>query len=142
MNTLSQVEKLVSIILASFEVQFASIHLLNRHRFRPRLVYELQSIVFSLLKTIETMEGEFLEAIEEESEEMLGDSANTVNILAAVKRQETSIPEELFRFAKKNHLSFTTSLAEAEEREEKRTIQRFAAIKREIRSILARVENL
>jgi hypothetical protein len=142
MNPINQVEVLVSITLASFEEQVGTIILLGQHGYRAQLIYRLTSLASSLLKTIETMEREFVETIEEGAEKMLSDSATTLEVLVQAKKADVPIPGELMQIVKRGHRSFTARLAEKEDEETSAASKRFSVMKKKIDSFLEKVGNL
>jgi hypothetical protein len=140
MNLVSHLETLVSISLASFEDQVGAILFLEQSRIRFELINRLKIMPNFLLKTVTSIEREFVETIEEGAEEILSHSATMMRALAEAKRNDAAIPDELVKLPKSSHSELTATLATAEKRETTEVSQRFAVMMKKIEVFLERLE--
>ncbi len=148
MDPLRTLEILTMYLRASFEAQIEAITYLgvSRHPGRAKLIYQLKMMVISLLKLLDSVEKKTLEAIEFETEEILGASATTRAAVLDLKERLPSelgpMLEPLVELAKSGHKEFTAELAESESRATTDVTQRFAKMKQEIEGLLRRIEAL
>ncbi len=144
MNHIRQIESLFSILLASFETQINTLHVLSRHRTRSEIVHHTKILVQALVNSIETIEREFIDEIEEESEQVLGHSATLVSALARARIEMPEMPvlRKLCKVANTGHGSLTTSLAEEERRVTAEVAERFALMKERVKTLLSQLEKM
>ena len=144
MDHIRQIEALFSILLASFEMQINTLHVLGGHRMRSDIIHHTKQLVQALFNSIESIEREFTDEIEGEAEQVLGHSATLVNALAEARKEmpEMQVLKELCNVAKTGHGSFTASLAEEEQRVTAEVAERFALMKKRVCALLSRIEKM
>lgn len=144
MDHIRQIEALFSILLASFEMQINTLHVLGGHRKRSNIIHHTKQLVQALFNSIESIEHEFTNEIEGEAEQVLDNSATLVNAL--VKTSE-AMPEmqalkELCSVARTGHGNLTASLAEEEQHLTTEVAEHFALMKERVRILLSRIETM
>jgi hypothetical protein len=144
MDYVRQIEALVSIIIQSFEMQINTLKVFGGHRMRSDIVHHNMQLVQALLVSIESIERELTDEIEGEAEQVLGHSATFVNVLHEAKKEmpEIQVLKQLCNEAKNSHGCFTASLAKEEERITSELSGRFDLMKKRVRALLSRLEQM
>jgi chaperonin cofactor prefoldin len=144
MEHIRQIEALVAILLVSFETQIQSIQLLNRHQMRPMLIHHTKTLIEALLRSIEDIEHQFVEQVESNAEQLLGQSATLAKTISEAKDEmpEVEVLQELAKIAKSSHRSLTSSLAEGEKEVTEEMTDRFTKMKNKIKALLLQIELL
>ena len=70
MDHILQIERLFAILLASFEAQINTLNVLDGHRMRSEIVQHTKRLIEALSKSIESIELEFINGIEGQTEEI------------------------------------------------------------------------
>lgn len=144
MDHIRQIEVLFSILLAMFDTQINTLYVLDGHQMRSEIVRRTKKLALVLLSSIEDIERELNEKIEEEAEQMLGHSATLVNVIAEVKREmpEMEILKKLYGMVKNGHTTYTTSLDDEELHMKEAVAERFNMMKRRAGAILSQIEKM
>jgi hypothetical protein len=144
MDPIRQIETLVAILLASFDTQIQSIQFLGRHQMRSMLIHHTKTLIEALLRSIENIERQFVEEVESEAEQVLGQSATLAKAITEAKDEmpEVKMLQELAHIAKSGHRSLTSSLAEGEKEVTDELVGKFTKMKDKIKSLLSRIDNL
>ncbi|MDQ5957097.1 MAG: hypothetical protein QG614_71 [Patescibacteria group bacterium] len=144
MDPIRQIETLVAILLASFDTQIQLIQFLGRHQMRSALVHHTKTLIEALLRSIENIERQFMEEVESEAEQVLGQSATLAKAITEAKDEmpEVEMLQELAQIAKSGHRSLTSSLAEGEKEVTDELVGRFTKMKDKIKTLLSRIEDL
>lgn len=144
MDSIRQIETLVAILLASFDAQIQSIQFLGRHQMRSMLIHHTKTLIEALLRSIENIEHQFVEQVENDAEQALGQSATLAKAITEAKDEmpEVKILQELAQIAKRGHRSLTSSLAEGEKEVTDELVGRFTKMKDKIKALLSRIEYL
>lgn len=144
MNQISQIESLLSILLASFEMQINTLHVLGGHRMRPEIIHRTKQLIQALVKLIETIEHEFINEIEKDSEQVLSQSATLMKAIDEARREvpEMEILGTVCGIVKSGHAILTTSLAQEERKVSKEVSDRFTLMKNRAETILSTLEKM
>ena len=144
MDPIRQIETLVALLLASLDTQIQSIQFLGRHQMRSMLIHHTKTLIEALLRSIENIERQFVEEVENEAEQVLEQSATLAKAIAEAKDEmpELKMLQELAQIAKSSHRSLTSSLAEGEKEVTDELVGRFTNMKNNIKSLLVRVDAL
>lgn len=144
MNHLLQIERLFAILLALFEAQINTLNVLGGHRMRSEIVQHTKRLVEALSKSIESIELEFINGVEGQTEEMLGLSATLMKAVSEAKDEmpEMEFLEEICSVAKTSHGSLTASLSKEEQRVTQEILQRFTVMKKRVSALLSRIEKM
>jgi hypothetical protein len=144
MNQISQIESLLSILLASFEMQINTLHVLGGHRMRPEIIHRTKQLIQALVKLIETIEHEFISEIEKDSEQALSQSATLMKAIDEARREvpEMEILGTVCGMVKSGHTNLTASLAQAEQKVSKEVSDRFTLMKNRAETILSTLEKM
>ena len=144
MDPIRQIETLVALLLASFDTQIQSIQFLGRHHMRSMLIHHTKTLIEALLRSIENIERQFVEEVENEAEQVLGQSATLAKAITEAKDEmpEVKMLQELAQIAKSGHRSLTSSLSEGEKEVTDELVGRFTKMKDKIKTLLSRIEYL
>lgn len=144
MNHLLQIERLFAIPLASFEVQINTLNVLHEHRMRSEILQHTKRLVEALSKSIESIELEFINGIEGETEQMLGQSATLVKVVSEAKEEmpDMEFLDKICTVAKTSHGSLTASLSKEEQRLTQEVLQRFTVMKKRVSALLSTIEKM
>ncbi|MDQ5949144.1 MAG: hypothetical protein QG614_66 [Patescibacteria group bacterium] len=144
MNTVYQIEALLSILLAALEMQINTLHFLGPHHLRPQRVSHTKQLIQALLNLIEKIEQELILETELESEEVIGDSVSLMNILAEAKKEVPNLKsfEKLSKEYGGIHASLTALLAAEEQNITAKVAERFAKMQESVRELLFRIDKM
>lgn len=137
-------EKFTQLQIASFEVQFQTLYLLGSHRQRGELLMKMKSVVMSSLKTLEEMEIEIVEALQNFKTEELEETTEKMNMLNLAHTQFPQDPvlSHISEVVKNNHPHIVSSLGKEEEDKTKEITQRFLEMKKNLNHLLSRIDDL
>ncbi len=141
MEQLRHIEMLVSILLASFELQIQSIRILHDHKMRAGLTQHSKQLVQVAAKAVEKIENQFIREIEKTAEQVLGQSASAIDALEKGKVYTTDAQtlRKISALVKEGHGELTTQLAEEEKKLVAEVRQRIAQLKKRINETLIRI---
>ena len=144
MDHILQIERLFAILLASFEAQINTLNVLDGHRMRSEIVQHTKRLIEALSKSIESIELEFINGIEGQTEEMLGMSATLMKAVSEAKEEmpEMEFLDEVCAVAKTSHGSLTASLSKEEQRVTQEILQHFTLMKKRVSALLSRIEKM
>lgn len=144
MNQISQIESLLSILLASFEMQINTLHVLGGHSMRPEIIHRTKQLIQALVKSIETIEHEFISEIEKDSEQVLSQSATLMKAIDEARKEvpEMEILGTVCSMVKSGHTNLTASLAREEQKVSKEVSGRFTLMKNRAQTILSTLEKM
>lgn len=144
MDLISLVGKLVDSNIQIAESQIATLNYLGYHRYRRKIVEDLELQMKSLLSFVEVTENTFVQDVEAMSETFLGASATARDTIIDLQKRTSDDFElkEMVKLATKSHLQVTKKLAHVEKITEDVIAVRFAGIKKKIQNLLSIIENL
>ena len=144
MEQIKIIEALASILFQTFEAQVQTIHLLGPNRMRPTVVHHTKTMIEALVKTLESIETQFIADIEEEAEEALKESASTAKVIMEIKdaMPEMELLQEFSKMAKVGHRSFTSTLSQGEIEMTSEVRARLGKLKKSASTLLTQVTNM
>lgn len=146
MNYVRFVENLVAIHVATLETQIQSIRMFSRPRFPTALAEQTKMLAGALLRSLETIEQQFVEDVEKESDGILGGFVEITRTLETVgETLAHDAPEasrRLAEIARKGHHSLTSALSQEEIRLTSDIAERFKKMKGKVDSLIRQIDNL
>jgi hypothetical protein len=146
MDYIRFVENLVAIHVATLETQIQSIKMFSRPRFPTALAEQTKMLAGALLRSLETIEQQFVEDVEQESEGILGKFVEFTRTLETVgENLAHDAPEasrRLAEIAKKGHRSLTSALSQEEIKLTSDIAERFKKMKEKVGTLIKQLDSL
>lgn len=139
------VESLVAIHVATLETQIQSIRFFSQRQFPAALAHQTKVLAEALLRSLETVELQFIEEIESECEGLLGKFVEFTGILQTVgdtMDPATGGPRRIAEIAKKGRRSLTSTLSEEEIRLTSDVTERFKKMKGRVAALIKQIDSL
>jgi iron-sulfur cluster repair protein YtfE (RIC family) len=130
--------------VASFEIQFQSLCLLGSHRQRGEILMKTKSVATSLLKTLEAMEQEVIDVLQDSKTEELRETTECMEMINIAREHfpKDSLLSEVSKLLKNNQPHIVSTLGKEEEVKTKIITQRFSEMKKKVNHLLSRINDL